>query len=106
MRELTQEDSKKRSIATRFVKSNLREYGFLGVILCLLVCSVFLLLKHRNFGYDQYGNLVVALMLLFVHTESHFTKIGLPNRVMKTIVRIWMAFAFAYVFWVLIVQFT
>ena len=50
MRELTQEDSKKTSIATWFVLNYLWKYGFLGVIIYLFICSVLLLLRHRNFS--------------------------------------------------------
>jgi hypothetical protein len=92
-----------RAVVTRFKTSNLSKYGFLAVILCLLVCNVILLLMQRNLGYHQYGGVVVVLMLLFDHITSHFTKTGWPNRVMKTITWICYIFGSAYVVWVLFV---
>ena len=92
-----------RAVATRFGTSNLSKYVFLAVIICLLVFNVLLLLRRRNFDYDQYTNLVVGLMLLFNHIAFHVTKTGRPNRVMKTIAWIWMVFGSAYVVWVLFV---
>ena len=65
-------------------------YGFLGVILCLLAFNVFHLLNWRQFGFDRYGNLVVALMLLFNHIAFSITTKGWPSRIMKTVSVIWM----------------
>lgn len=90
-----------RAVATRFGTSNLSKYGFLAVIIGLLVFNVLLLLMGRNFGYDQYAGLVVTLMLLFHHIASHFR----PSRVMKTITRFWGVFAWAYLVWCLYVTF-
>ena len=67
-------------------------------IICLLVWNVALLLKRRNFSYDQYLNLVVALMLLFNHIAYYFTQRGWLSRVMKTIAWLWIVFVFAYLF--------
>ena len=94
-----------RAVATRFGTSNLSKfwtsnllkYGLLAVIIGLLVCDVLLLLRRQNFGYDQYGNLVVALMILFQHIAFYFTKTGWPSRVMKTITWIWVVFGLAYI---------
>ena len=75
------------------------KYGFLVLIICLLIWEVASLLKWRNFGYDQYGNLMVALMLLFNHIAFFVTKRGWLSRVMKTVACIWIVFVFAYIFW-------
>ena len=95
-----------RAVATRFGTSNLSKwtsnlskYGLLVAILCMLVWGV-LHLMRRNFGYDQYTGVVLMLMILFNHIALHFTKTGLPNRVMKTIAWIWVVFGSAYVVWV------
>ena len=82
-------------------ESTASKYGFLGIILCLLAFNVFLLLKRQHFGFDQYGNLVVALMLLFNHIAFDFTTSGWQSRVMKTTAVIWIVLVFAYGFWVL-----
>ncbi len=61
------------------------KYGFLVLIICLLVWDVTSLLERRNSGYDQYGSLIIVLMLLFNHIAYQFTKKGWLSRVMKTI---------------------
>ena len=76
------------------------KYGFLVLIICLLVWSVDPLLKWQNFDRFQFNNLVVPLMLLFNHIAWNFTKKGWPSRVMKTIAWIWIAFGCAYLFWI------
>ena len=76
-------------------------YGFLGVILCLLAVNVFRLLNRQHLGFDQFANLVVALMLLFNHIAFSFTIKGWPSRIMKTVAVIWMVVASVYVFWFL-----
>ena len=108
MRELTQEDSKKTSIATRFVLNYLWKYGFLGVILCLLAFNGLILLKWTSSSHSHvpYVNLVVALGLLFHHIAFYFTKTGWPSLVMKTIAGIWIVFGLAYAGWALHIQFT
>ena len=68
------------------------KYGFLMLIICLLIWNVATLLKWRNFDYDQYANLLVALMLLFNHIAWQFTKKGWLSRVMKTIAWTWIVF--------------
>ncbi|RKU20962.1 hypothetical protein C6500_07425 [Candidatus Poribacteria bacterium] len=78
---------------------HLHKYGMLALILCLLVFAVMHPLKYRDFAYDEYGNLMVALMLLFNHIAYNFTKTGWKNRVMKTVARIWVALGFVYIFW-------
>ena len=67
-------------------------YSFLLLIICLLIWDVASLLERRNFGYDQYGNLVIALALLFNHIAYQLTKRGWLSRVMKTIAWIWVVF--------------
>lgn len=77
----------------------LHKYGMLALILCLLIFSVQHLLKYRDFAYDEYGNLIVALMLLFNHIAYNFTKTGWKNRVMRTVVWTWMVLGTVYIFW-------
>jgi small-conductance mechanosensitive channel len=74
------------------------KYGFLVLIICLLVWDVTSLLERRNSGYDQYGSLIIVLTLLFNHIAYQFTKKGWLSRVMKTIAWIWIAFVWAYLF--------
>ena len=78
---------------------HLHKYGMLALIFCLLVFSVYHLLKHRDFfAYDEYGNLIVGLMLLFNHIAYNFTKTGWKNRVMRTVAWTWMVLGFVYIF--------
>ena len=76
------------------------KYGFLVLIIGLLIWNVASLLKWQNFDYDQYGNLIIALVLLFNHIAYQLTKRGWLSRVMKTIAWIWIVFGFAYIFWI------
>lgn len=91
--------SAKTGLLRKILPNALRKYGMLGFILCLLVLSVLHLLKYRDFAYDEYGNLVVVLMLLFNHVADHFTKTGWKNRVMKTVAWTWMILGFLYILW-------
>ena len=75
------------------------KYGFLLLIICLLVWNVTALLEQRNSDYIQYGNLMVTLALLFNHIAYQLTKRGWLSRVMKTIAWIWIVFVLAYIFW-------
>ena len=81
------------------------KYGFLVLIICLLIWNVISLLKWRNFDYNQYGNLAIALVLLFNHIAYQLTKKGWLSRVMKTIAWIWVVFSFAYIFWIFYIRF-
>ena len=54
--------------------------------------------SKRNSGYDQYGSLIIVLILLFNHIAYQFTKKSWLSRVMKTIAWIWIAFVWAYLF--------
>ena len=102
LREIAQIENEKESKRRRGIISTAlsTKYGFLVLILCLLVWSITSLLERRNSGYDQYGNLIVGLMLLFNHIAYHFTKKGWLSRVMKTIAWIWLGFGWAYIFWI------
>ena len=73
-------------------------YGFLVLILCLLAYSLFILFKSRNFAYDQYGGLMIALMLLFHHVDYYLTTKGWKSVVMRTVAWVWIVLVFAYVF--------
>jgi formate hydrogenlyase subunit 4 len=87
-----------------FTGSNLWKYSVLGFILFLIVFNVFLFVMSGNSESNKYvvkSNLVVALMLLFNHIAFTFTKTGWKSRVMKTVAFVWIAFGFAYIFWVI-----
>lgn len=86
------------STEVEFTFNLLWRYGFLALILCLLVFNVMHLLKWRNFGYDQYGNLIIALMLLFNHIACFLTAKGWKSVVMKTVAWVWIVLVFAYLF--------
>ena len=92
--------SAKTGIARKLAPRRLWKYGFLGIILCLLAFSIIILLGSRDFGYDQYGGLMIGLMLLFNHIAFDFTKTGWKSRVMKTIACIWIVLVFGYMFWI------
>ena len=79
------------------------KYGFLGIVLCLLAFSMINLIGSRDFGYDQYGGLVIGLVLLFNHIAYNFTTKGWKSIVMKTVAWVWMAFGSVYIFWLLLV---
>ena len=81
------------------MKDIIFRYGLLVLFICLLIRSVTFLLERRNFGYDQYGGVVITLMLLFYHLAYNFTKKGWLSPVMKTIAWIWIAFVWVYLFW-------
>ena len=86
------------STEVEFTFNLLWNYGFLGIILCLLAFNVMHLLKWRNFAYDQYGGLMIALMLLFNHIAYNLTTKGWKNVVMRTVVWVWIVLVFAYIF--------
>ena len=91
--------SAKTGIVRKFALKRLWKYGFLGIILCLLAFSVINLLKSRNFDYDQYGALVIGLILLFNHIAYYFTTKGWKSIVMKTVAWVWIAFGLVYILW-------
>ena len=95
-----EEASAKTGIFQKPVLRPLWKYGMLGIILCLLGFSVMNLLRYRNFGYDQYGALVIGLILLFNHIAYYFTTEGWKSIVMKTVAWVWIAFGLVYMFWV------
>lgn len=81
------------------------KYGFLGVILSVLVFNVTIVLIWRNVSPDQvaqvmYANVVLMLALLFHHIAFYITNRGWASRVMKTIAVIGTVLAAAYVYWV------
>ncbi len=86
------ETRRMRSLAPK----HLWKYGFLVVILCLLVLSIIILVGSRNFGYDQYGGLAIGLMLLFNHIAFNFAKTGWKSRVMKIVAFAWIVLVFIY----------
>ena len=77
------------------------KYGMLAIILYLLVINVMHLLKWQHyFVYDEYGNLLIALMLLFNHIAHNFTKTGWTHRIMRVVAWGWLVLVFGYIFWV------
>ena len=86
------------STEVEFTFNLLWGYGFLVLILCLLAWGVFIFFKQWDFGYDQYGGLMIALMLLFNHIAYFLTTKGRKSIVMKTVAWVWMVFVFAYLF--------
>ena len=97
----TPKDSKETSAKTGFTSSYLWKYGLLAFILALLAWSVFILVGSRNFGYDNYGGLMVGLMLLFNHIAYYFTTKGWKSVVMKTVASVWIVLVFVYLFWII-----
>ena len=95
------ENSKEASVGTEFTSSYLWKYGFLALILCLLAYGLFLQFKWRKFEYDEFGGLVVPLMLLFNHIAYYFTTKSWKSIVMKTVAWVWMVLGFVYFFWIL-----
>ena len=92
--------SAKTGIVRRFGLKYLWKYGFLAIVLCLLVFNVFHLFKSQNFGFNKYINLVVVSILLFNHIAFYFTKTGWKSRVMKTVAGVWTVLGLVYVYWV------
>ena len=102
LRESLQIEKDKESKRSRGIISTVLsvKYGFLLVILCVLVFHLRVLLL---FGWqiDSPVNLSFMVMLgvLFNHIGWHVTKKGRLSRVMKTVAWIWMIFVLAYLFW-------
>ena len=101
LKEIAQIENEKESNRRKGIISTVLsyKYGFLALILCLLIWDIRLLLERQNFDYDQYGGLIIVLMLLFNHIAYCITKKGWLSRVMKTIAWVWIVFGFAYLFW-------
>lgn len=72
------------------------KYGFLGLIVCLVVFNVYILLDGDLSRYDQYSGLAFMLWLLFNHIADYFTKTGWQRRVMTAVARIWLVLTFVY----------
>ena len=97
----TPKDSNETSAVTTFTSSYIWKYGFLALLLCLLVFNVWHLLKWRNFAYDQYGGIMITLGLLFNHVAFYFTMKGRKSVVMKAVSWVWIVLVFVYLFWIL-----
>ena len=106
LREIIQIEKEKEAKRSRGIISTVLsyKYGFLLLILFLVVWSVDPLMKWQNFDRFQFSSIVVPLMLLFSHIAYQFTKKGWLSRVMKTIAWIWIVFGCAYLFWILRTQ--
>ena len=102
LRESIQIEQEKESKRSRGIISTVLsvKYGFLLVILCVLVLHLRVLLP---FGWqiDSPANLSFMVMLgvLFNHIGWHVTKKGRLSHVMKTVAWIWMVFVLVYLFW-------
>ena len=95
-----EEASAKTLLPKGFAVKHFWKYVLLGIILCLLVFNVFQFLRWGDFGSnrDINLNLLIALMLLFIHIAFNFTKTGWKSRVMKTIAWVWMALVLVYMY--------
>ena len=102
LREIAQIENDKESKRSRGIISTAFsfKYGFLVLIICLLVWDVTSLLERRNFDHYQYGGLVVVLMLLFNHIAYQLTTRGWLSRVMTIIAWTWIILGWAYLLWV------
>ena len=83
-----------------FIFNHFWKYGLLAIIFYLLGSNVTYLLKRQDVAYDEYGTLVIVLMLLFNHIAYNFTKIGWKNRVMRAVAWMWLILGLVYIFWV------
>ena len=52
-----------------------------------------------DYGLDQYGNLVGASGMLFIHVAHRYAKVGWQRNTMLTLTFAWLGFAFAYIAW-------
>ena len=106
LREIIQIEKEKEAKRSRGIISTVvsYKYGFLVLILFLVVWSADPLMKWQNFDRFQFSSIVVPLMLLFSHIAYQFTKKGWLSRVMKTIAWIWIVFGCTYLFWILRTQ--
>lgn len=77
------------------------KYGFLGLIVCLVVLNAYILLDSDLSRYDQYSGLAFVLWILFDHIAVYFTKTGWQRRVMTAVARIWFVFVLVYGVWIL-----
>lgn len=102
LREIVQIEKEKESRRSRGIISTAFsfKYGMLGFILFMLIGYAILLPPWQSYDYHIYLSHMVLLMVLFNHIALHFTKKGWLSHVMKTISWIWMAFVFAYLFWI------
>ena len=101
------ESFKTASAKTEFTQSPLWKYGFLIIILCLLVPIVLILITERNFDPKSviYLNIMVVLILLFNHIAYYITTKGWKSRVMKIGAWVWIVFVFVYMYVTGIVRF-
>ena len=106
LREIIQIEKEKEAKRSRGIISTVvsYKYGFLVLIIFLVVWSADPLMKWQNFDRFQFSSVVVPLMLLFSHIAYQFTKKGWLSRVMKTIAWIWIVFGCTYLFWILRTQ--
>jgi hypothetical protein len=58
-----------------------------------------MLIKRHNVAADQYGSVVVGLMLLFNHLACFYTRTGWKRSAMKGVAWTWIVLGSAYVVW-------
>ena len=73
------------------------KYSFLILIVIPVSFIVINLLVFRSFGIEEFGLLVITLLALFEHIAVHFTKAGWGRRLLKTVERVFIAAALAYI---------
>lgn len=73
-------------------------YAMLGIILLLLAWNISWRANlPPDYAGDQYGNVVVALMLLFNHLAFQFHWPILATVLLRTLAVIWFVFACVYI---------
>jgi hypothetical protein len=76
----------------------LREDCFLVAILIVMIGNIFLLFKSSKTESDRviYGNIILALLLLFSHIATYYINSGRWGRIINVIVWILLAISTIY----------
>ena len=82
------------------LSSTLWKHGFLIVILCLLVKSIYVLVGNLRASYsgEKYVNMVIVLMLLLNHIAFSYATSGWWSKIIKVIAYTWVIIGGIYVF--------
>jgi hypothetical protein len=77
-------------------------HAFLLLIVCLLFVNLIDLRDILQFEhpYENFGNIIVVLMLLFNHIAFNYTKTGFASTIMKALAWVWMILGLIYVLFV------
>ncbi len=78
-------------------ESSNAKYSFLILILIPSSLIVINLLVFRSFGIEEFGVIVIILLALFGHIATHFAKAGWRRRLLKTVERVFILLALAYI---------